>query len=345
MQIRHNLVVPGSPSFVGAVVSEKRHTILKGSESSGFFGNETVRIGLAVAGMAVCAAAWRRCCGRMRVTPRRAGGAGRSGAHLSDLQLNSALRNNADAWPDNIEAALAANDADLADSFVDLARDKQHCARRRARKRVSDAVTEDKLHRAFRKTLRHRARHRQCRRCREPVGHGRRRPVRVRRHQGRRARRQASGDGRGYRSAGARACRRGPRGDGGDLCLRRRRGAGARRADAGQGRPQGRAARRRPDAMGRPLGARGGRCADAADRRSRPARCCGPAQTIDRDQGGVPRREGRRAGAACQGCRPRRREGRHPRRAGHAENRRGAEGCRARRPACGVPRAARPARS
>ena len=71
-------------------------------------------------------------------------------------------------------------------------------------------------------------------------------------------------DGRGYRPAGAGACRRGPCGDGGDLCLGRRRRAGARRAHAGQGCPQGRAARRGPDAVGRPFGARDGRRADAA---------------------------------------------------------------------------------
>ena len=61
-----------------------------------------------------------------------------------------------------------------------------------------------------------------------------------------------------------------------------------------------------------------------------------PGQTRQRDQGRVPRREGRRAGAAGQGCRTRRREGRHPRRAGYAEDRRESEGRRARRAACGI---------
>ena len=60
-----------------------------------------------------------------------------------------------------------------------------------------------------------------------------------------------------------------------------------------------------------------------------------PGQTVERDQGRVPRREGRRAGAARQGCRPRRREGRHARRARHAAHRRRPEGRRARRAACG----------
>ena len=38
-----------------------------------------------------------------------------------------------------------------------------------------------------------------------------------------------------------------------------------------------------------------------------------PGETVDCDQGRFPRREGRRAGSRRQGCRARRREGRHPR--------------------------------
>ena len=105
------------------------------------------------------------------------------------------------------------------------------------------------------------------------------------------------------RPAGAGPCGRGPRGDRRDLCIRRRRGAGARRSYHGQGCPQGRAAGRGADAMGRPLGARDGRCAGAAAggreglgaaarrrpsarsrRRSaprRPARWCGSPRTSD----------------------------------------------------------------
>ena len=70
-----------------------------------------------------------------------------------------------------------------------------------------------------------------------------------------------------------------------------------------------------------------------------------PAETRQRDQGRVPRREGRRAGAARQGRRPRRREGRHARRARYAADRRRPEGRRARRAAGRSPRVARPARS
>ena len=61
---------------------------------------------------------------------------------LADLQLHSALRNNAALITDNIEAALAANDADLADSFVGLARDKYIPLGDELRKRVSDLSAE-----------------------------------------------------------------------------------------------------------------------------------------------------------------------------------------------------------
>jgi hypothetical protein len=62
---------------------------------------------------------------------------------LSDLQLNSALGNNQTALVDNIEAALAANDAGLAGSFVDLAREKNIALPEELSKRVSDALTEE----------------------------------------------------------------------------------------------------------------------------------------------------------------------------------------------------------
>jgi hypothetical protein len=63
-------------------------------------------------------------------------------AELSDLQLDSALRNNTAAIADNIEAALAAGDADLANSFVELAREKNLALTDDLARRVSDAVTE-----------------------------------------------------------------------------------------------------------------------------------------------------------------------------------------------------------
>ncbi len=62
---------------------------------------------------------------------------------LSDVQLNSALRNSQTALVDNIEAALAANDAGLAGSFVDLAREKNIALSEELSKRVSDAIAEE----------------------------------------------------------------------------------------------------------------------------------------------------------------------------------------------------------
>ncbi len=63
-------------------------------------------------------------------------------AELADLQLHSAMRNNAALIGENIEAALAANDADLAASFVNLAREKNIPLGDELQKRVSDLVTE-----------------------------------------------------------------------------------------------------------------------------------------------------------------------------------------------------------
>jgi hypothetical protein len=62
---------------------------------------------------------------------------------LSDLQLNSALRNSQTAISDNIEAALAANDAGLAGSFVDLAREKNIALPAELSQRVNDAMSEE----------------------------------------------------------------------------------------------------------------------------------------------------------------------------------------------------------
>jgi len=63
-------------------------------------------------------------------------------AQLSDIQLDSALRNNQAVVAENIEAALAANDADLANSFVDLAREKSISVSDELSLRVSNAVAE-----------------------------------------------------------------------------------------------------------------------------------------------------------------------------------------------------------
>jgi hypothetical protein len=72
-------------------------------------------------------------------------------AELSGIRLNSALRNNPAVIQENIETALAANDADLASSFVELARDKNIAVGDELSKRVSDAVTEENSTSAFAK--------------------------------------------------------------------------------------------------------------------------------------------------------------------------------------------------
>jgi len=64
-------------------------------------------------------------------------------AALSDIQLNSALRDNKPVIAANIEAALAAKDADLASSFVELAREKGIPVADELSRRVSEAVTEE----------------------------------------------------------------------------------------------------------------------------------------------------------------------------------------------------------
>jgi hypothetical protein len=64
-------------------------------------------------------------------------------AQLSDVQLSSALRNDQGMIGNHIEAALEANDAGLAESFVDLAVDKGISLPGGLSQRVSDAVAEE----------------------------------------------------------------------------------------------------------------------------------------------------------------------------------------------------------
>jgi hypothetical protein len=64
-------------------------------------------------------------------------------AQLADVQIGSALRNNQALIEENIEAALAAGDADLAGSFVELAREKNLALSDAMTTRVSDAVAEE----------------------------------------------------------------------------------------------------------------------------------------------------------------------------------------------------------
>jgi hypothetical protein len=64
-------------------------------------------------------------------------------AELAEAQVNSVLRNNQKIVSENIEAALASRDADLANSFVALAREKNIPLADDLQQRVADAVTEE----------------------------------------------------------------------------------------------------------------------------------------------------------------------------------------------------------
>lgn len=64
-------------------------------------------------------------------------------AELSDIRVNSALRNNQKIIADQIEAALAAHDAGLAESFVDLAKTKNVALPDDLLARVDEAVVEN----------------------------------------------------------------------------------------------------------------------------------------------------------------------------------------------------------
>jgi hypothetical protein len=64
-------------------------------------------------------------------------------AELSDIQVNSALRNNQNIVASQIEAALVAHDTGLASSFVDLAKAKNIALPEDLLQRVGQAVVED----------------------------------------------------------------------------------------------------------------------------------------------------------------------------------------------------------
>ena len=65
-------------------------------------------------------------------------------AALSELKLNSVLGKDDRLIQENIEAALAAHDADLANSFVELARDRKIVLPDDLLSKVSDAVEEER---------------------------------------------------------------------------------------------------------------------------------------------------------------------------------------------------------
>ncbi|MBR0826913.1 hypothetical protein JQ596_15295 [Bradyrhizobium manausense] len=64
-------------------------------------------------------------------------------AALSELRLDAVLAANPSLVPDNIEAALAAGDADLASSFVELARERNIALPDGLLTRVNDAVRDE----------------------------------------------------------------------------------------------------------------------------------------------------------------------------------------------------------
>ncbi len=100
-----------------------------------------LRLGSALAGAAACATA----CVVLWPHARDAGAvlaAQDDPVELADLQLNSALRDDQGAIERNIEAALAAGDADLAKSFVDLAAAKDVVISGELSRRVTEAVAE-----------------------------------------------------------------------------------------------------------------------------------------------------------------------------------------------------------
>ncbi|OAF06061.1 hypothetical protein AYJ54_20445 [Bradyrhizobium centrolobii] len=101
-----------------------------------------LRISTALAGIAACSFML------VQVAPhaREAGAifaAQDDPAALSELGLDAVLRHNERLVQDNIEAALASGDADLANSFVELARDRNIALPDDLLSRVSDAVTEE----------------------------------------------------------------------------------------------------------------------------------------------------------------------------------------------------------
>ena len=101
-----------------------------------------LRIGLTLAGMAVCVAALSQLMPHARDAFAILS-AQDDPAALADLQVNSAMRNNSALVADNIEAALRDGDADLALSFHRTgARQRNIAVSDEQSKRVNDAVAE-----------------------------------------------------------------------------------------------------------------------------------------------------------------------------------------------------------
>ena len=99
-------------------------------------------VSLALVGVAICGALLAAVGPRAREAGRTLA-AQDDPAALADLQIDSALRNNSALVANNVEAALRGSDADLADSFVQLARDNNVVVDDDMARRVSDAVVEE----------------------------------------------------------------------------------------------------------------------------------------------------------------------------------------------------------
>jgi hypothetical protein len=141
MEIRHNLVLSEKPFFRrGCCVLKAAHHLIEGKNIR-VFRMRRARLGTGLAGIAACAAA----CALLWPHARDSAAvlaAQDDPARLSDLEINSVLRNNQTLLADHIERALAADDSDLASSFLDLAKEKNIPVSDVLSERVRDAVTD-----------------------------------------------------------------------------------------------------------------------------------------------------------------------------------------------------------
>src|SRR6185437_6483362 len=126
MQIRHNLVVTEKPFFRRGRCVLKAAYHLRVTKHRGYIRvswMKLLRLGSALAGAAACAVT----CALLWPHARYAAAvlsAQNDPAELSDIRLNAVMQNDNAVISRNIEAALVANDADLAHSFVELAEAK-----------------------------------------------------------------------------------------------------------------------------------------------------------------------------------------------------------------------------
>jgi hypothetical protein len=118
---------------------------LRKTKTLDFSGMRRLRLGSALAGALGCLALSVAVSAALWPHAREAGAilaAQDDPAALSDIHINSALRSNQALVAGHIEAALAEGDSDLANSFVELARDKGIAVGDELSKRVSDVVTD-----------------------------------------------------------------------------------------------------------------------------------------------------------------------------------------------------------